>query len=123
MKDETARWVEIAENDLRAAESLFEQDFYPHAIFWCEQAIELLLKALWVETLPSQPPKTHGLEILRRRLELGVTDAAAEFLKRLELLYVGTRYPDASFSFVEEDARRYLEETKEFFAWLRALLI
>jgi len=55
--------------------------------------VELLLKALWVETYPElAPPRTHGLYKLGLRLGPQWEQEQFAFLKQLEEQYTLTRY-------------------------------
>lgn len=119
MKTETRLWVDKAHEHLGSAEALSEGGFPSQTVFFCQQAIELLLKALWVErTGANLPPRTHELVALAARWRLELTEERLQFLQRLEQQYMPTRYPEMATQYMDEDASAYLQQTKEFFAWL-----
>ncbi|MDT8442421.1 MAG: HEPN domain-containing protein [Desulfuromonadales bacterium] len=96
MKASTAEWVRAAELDLLAVERLLG-DFRLSAIlaFHVQQVAEKLFKAL-LEEHDTEPPKTHSLLALYKRV-IAVTpgfeldDTAV--LVMLDQLYIDARYP------------------------------
>ena len=50
METETERWVQRTEEDLRAAALLLEHDLLSNCLFENHEAIEKILKAIWIET-------------------------------------------------------------------------
>lgn len=60
MRAEAERWFRFAEEDLRVAALVFEEQIYTQTCFHAQQAVEKTLKGLLVyqERLP---PKTHVL--------------------------------------------------------------
>jgi len=57
-------WLESAEYDFDTAESLFQIEKYPYALFFGHLALEKLLKALVVKTTRQHAPYTHSLPLL-----------------------------------------------------------
>ena len=51
-----------------------------------------------------------------------IDDEAEEFLRSLAAEYLPTRYPGARSGYDEDEAREYLRQTQEFFAWSRQQL-
>lgn len=45
MKDETQGWLDRAEEHLEVASALLGTDHYAQSIFFCQQALEMLLKS------------------------------------------------------------------------------
>ena len=123
MKPETEEWVEIAEQDLRAASVLLQSGLDPQCVFFCEQAIETLLKAIWVEQASEGvPPRTHDLVSLAKDLGLGLSEEQTEFLRKLAEQYMPTRYADIPVEYSRQTAENYCENTMELFSWLRQRL-
>lgn len=99
------RWLEDAEEDLRAAE-LFQQrtDFAPrHACWYALQSAEKALKGLTLWERDSVR-RTHELvDIASEAVDIPVTE---EDLDQLTDYGLGGRYPDADPTPTAEDARR-----------------
>lgn len=102
---EPRRWLEDAEEDLRAAQ-LFQQriDFAPrHACWYALQSAEKALKslALWER---NSVKRTHELvEVASEVVDIPVSE---EDLEQLTDYGLGGRYPDADPTPTAEDARR-----------------
>lgn len=54
-------WILLAEYDLESAEVLFKAKKYLTMAFSCQQAIEKILKAIYVKEKSETPPYTHNL--------------------------------------------------------------
>lgn len=93
MKPITQEWVLAAQDDLSAAEVLMEADYLFNVVsFHCQQAVEKLLKAL-IEEHDINLPKTHSLDVLYGKVKPWVTIEDIDTLRRLNSLYIESRYP------------------------------
>ena len=103
------------------AEVLLNEGFVAGVVFHCQQALEKLLKAIWIETHEQAvPPRTHDLIRLAQEVAVGLEEWHP-FLSDLTEQYVATRYePSSGFSHFE--ALDYLERTKELWDRLRPTL-
>ena len=120
MKDETREWLGRAEEHLGAASALLDSGHYPQSVFFCQQAMEMLLKAMWIEQADEGlPRRTHDLVSLAEELRLSLSEEQLEFLRRLSEQYIPTRYADVSVEYQRQEAVEYLEQTRELFAWLQ----
>lgn len=69
MKDETQGWLDRAEEHLEVASALLGTDHYAQSIFFCQQAVEMLLKSMWIEqAYEGVPRRTHDLVSLAEEL-------------------------------------------------------
>jgi HEPN domain-containing protein len=121
MKPETERWVEYEQNDLRAAVLALEHDFPNIAIFHCHEAVEKILKAIWVESRDESPERTHNLPYLARELGVDLSEDQREFLRKLYWQLIPSRYPEGAEP-DRETVRWYYEKVEEIFSWLRQML-
>ncbi|MBI1885165.1 MAG: HEPN domain-containing protein [Chloroflexi bacterium] len=123
MKPETAEWLEIAERDLLAARLMLEKDFYQQTVFYCQQSIEKLLKAIWTERHGvGTHPRVHNLVKLADGLGLDIPAKSRDILVDLTDQVFPSRYPEAGWRYNREVAEEYYNMTQELFAWLRQLL-
>lgn len=123
MKRETREWVEIAEGDLKAARLMLEGEFCPQRVFHCHEAVEKILKGLWIEhTSQGVPPKIHDLPALAKQAGLRLSRQQTEFLGKLAEQYLPTRYGDAVVEYPRKVAEDYYRQTEELFSWLRQQL-
>ena len=62
MNEKTIKnWLDLARYDLETASAMLARGRYLYVAFTCQQAIEKLLKALFVKTKNCTPPYTHNL--------------------------------------------------------------
>lgn len=54
-------WIALADYDLKTAEVMFKGGRYVYVAFTCQQAVEKLLKAIYVKEKKQTPPYIHNL--------------------------------------------------------------
>jgi HEPN domain-containing protein len=116
MLKELERWVHYAEDDLKVAELILDNDHVPSAAcFNAQQCAEKSIKASLVFL---QVPflKTHDLNRLRDLLPEG-WDVKEEFpdLRQLSSWAVEPRYPGDLVEATREDAVSAINQAKEIF--------
>ena len=118
-------WIALSEYDLKTAEAMLAARRYIYVAFMCQQAIEKILKAVYVQEQKKTPPYTHNLSRLVELLSLSdhMSSAQKEFLEKLNYYYLESRYSEdlAELSHVltEQDSVLLLKETEEIYQWLR----
>lgn len=123
MKPETERWVQLSDEDVQMAEAALERELYAPCVFHCQQAIEKMLKAVWVERAPEgYPPKEHKLVPLARKAQLQMDEKQKAFLEDLSRQYQPTRYADVAVEYSRQEAENYYQGTQEILGWLRQQL-
>ena len=125
MKEEVERWSKQAKADLKSAEnSLKSKDYYLCA-FMCQQAVEKILKSLYLEKY-GELRKIHDLVYFARKLNL-----SEDLIKKCEELtkvYVEARYPDLGSGnipakkFSKEDAKGFLAIASEVLKCVKKML-
>ena len=121
MNPETERWVQRADDDLRAASLALEHNLLGICMFQNHEAIEKVLKAIWIESRGEAAEKTHNLLYLASELGLQLSEEQTEFLRRLYWELIPSRYPEGPEP-DRETVEWYHEETKGLFSWLRQML-
>lgn len=125
MRREIDVWVEQAEIDLESAKVNFEQKIYYVAAFFCQQAIEKMMKAVIMFKTNTTPPNAHNLR------ELGeLVGLPAELMTKARKLsrdFILSRYPDAAGDvpakiYDKQIAQESLSNAKELFEWLEKQL-
>lgn len=93
MKEQTEQWLSLAEEDLKVANIIFNENIYNQVCFHCQQTAEKSLKALIEEK--SKVPKEHSLPKLFRICEqMGYKlHTILEKIEFLDKFYTSTRYP------------------------------
>lgn len=70
MKEETKKWLLLAEEHFSNMQFLLENSKYSLSLYCAHQALEMILKALIVELVNKVPSKSHNLDFLLRDSQL-----------------------------------------------------
>jgi len=122
-------WLDIAEYDLESAETMFKGHRWLYVTFMCQQALEKLVKGLYILYVDDNVPRLHDITKLLERFEdklpVSVPPDKYSLFDKLSLYYLSNRYPEyiskLSSQVKESVADTILVETKEAFAWLLTL--
>ena len=121
-------WVKIAEYDLETAKAMLKSGRYVYVAFTCQQAIEKILKALFVKRKGKTPSYTHNLTKLAEESEILIelTDQYRRILETLNLYYIQSRYADdidkMSLALSKTETLSMLRDTENVYRWLKSLL-
>lgn len=121
MKPETNVWFDLAEDDYRNALLLWENRRYAATVFFCQQALEKLLKAYIVEYKRKVPTKTHRIEMLIGEAGLDLAEVGFPEVVELSKSYIRVRYPDLSKQYYRrrERVEPLFIMTKELYVWIK----
>ena len=128
MKPKTQNWLDLAGGDLRVAGYLFNKKEYLHCLFFCQQAIEKALKAVYHEKYNKTPPRKHDLEVLADAAGVlsQLDEGQLDFLDTLSLYYIESRYAEDRDALAKNCTRTVtkaaLEQTEEIFEWLKSIM-
>lgn len=116
--EESRRWMQQAEQFFESAIYNLRGGMYALSCFLCQQAAETALKA-FLYSRGERLVRTHSVEELRKICEAHEAEfgAISREAKKLDRLYLTTRYPDAlpggvpAENFDDEDAQEALART------------
>ena len=95
-------------------------------IFMCQQAIEKIIKALYIDKLDDEPPRSHNLAFVFKKTGIVVPHETMQHFNLLSAYYIESRYPEYKeklSSIVDKSrAKTLLQKTEEVYAWLKSLL-
>jgi HEPN domain-containing protein len=119
-------WLDSAQYDLDSADAMYTSGRWLYVVVMCQQAVEKLVKGLYVLYVNDNVPKTHDISTLIRsfenQLSEPVTSARYDLFDKLRSFYINGRYTDykqkMSISTEKQTAETYLAQTKEVFLWL-----
>jgi HEPN domain-containing protein len=122
-------WLDIAQYDLETAGAMFQSGRWLYVIFMCQQAIEKLVKGLYLLYIDDIVPRTHNISNLLLRfsdkLPEAVSDARYQLFERLSNYYLESRYPEYIVKLSEmtnsDTAKSMLDQSREAFQWLLTL--
>lgn len=125
MRAEVLRFWEQAQEDLDTARYNRAGGKLYAAAFFCQQAAEKALKALYMHQTKEPPPSTHSLVALARFVQ--APQSFRRFLKELTTEYVVSRYPNATDEvparlYDEETVDEYIAKTQEVLEWVKTAL-
>ncbi|GAB1433058.1 HEPN domain-containing protein [Spirochaetota bacterium] len=118
-------WLESAKYDFETAKAMLSSKRYLYVGFMCHQAVEKLLKGIFVSIHKDIPPYTHNL---KRLMDLtGLTQKATleqqKTITYLMPLNIQARYPEyrdnlySSLSY--EQCKLTIDKTEELYKWLQ----
>ncbi|MEM4279086.1 MAG: HEPN domain-containing protein [Archaeoglobaceae archaeon] len=131
MRRETELWLRTAEEDLVDSKSFLASKRYFRSAFFAQQAVEKVLKALFIEMAREDPPKIHSVTelygILKEKTGFKLSDELEEQLFVLNKYYTVSRYPDAANGLPSEsvdriEAERALKISEEIFDYARGFI-
>jgi HEPN domain-containing protein len=120
-------WLESAEHDLDAAESLFSTEKFDWCLFLGHLVLEKTLKAVYVRDNNNRmPPRVHSLVRLAEKTALPLAEEMKLFLDEVTDFNLEVRYPEYRNEFREKCTRAFCEEKftkiKEHYEWLKSQL-
>lgn len=94
MKDETKKWLDYADENLRSAKILLESNIYNPTLQNVQQAVEKTLKAICIE-FSLKFRKTHSINELvtllaTKKLQAGIAPDECDLL---DSIYLPSKYP------------------------------
>jgi len=120
-------WLDSADHDLDAAESLYASGKYDWSLFLGHLVVEKALKAVYVRDNGNRmPPRTHNLVRIAEATQLSIDENDWLFLDEVTSFNLEVRYPDYKRSFFVKCTKEFCEEKldqiKEFVKWLKSNL-
>lgn len=119
-------WEETSDKDYNTMKHLFNTGDFHWSLFIGHIVIEKLLKALYVQLVNNNVPRTHDLLRIAEAAGLELTEEMKNTMDFITTFNISTRYPDykqefykkCTQSFAEENIRK-IEGVKE---WLKQQL-
>jgi HEPN domain-containing protein len=138
-KEKFEHWKEFASYDLESAKAMLMSGRYLYVVFMCQQAIEKIVKGIYVLYKGEEAPRTHNIWLVFKELVQSVDfqKSVAEVVYREKLIkyksffadlmfyYISERYPSykqkISGIVDETKASEVLTMTEEVFLWVQSL--
>lgn len=126
MSPKTAAWWRQATADLEVARFNLSGNHFYAASWFCQQAAEKALKALYIERNNVEAPRIHDLESLGE--EVNVSWAVDRDLALINPVFAAVRYPDPvgdvapADAISRDEAIEHLEATKRVLEWVGSQL-
>lgn len=127
IKEKVNFWVDNAEYDLQTAEAMHNSARYTYTAFMCQQALEKIIKGLYLQNTRTEAPRSHNLSYLIGLLNLNPSESHVTLLADLSTFYLEGRYPtykEKISQLINKDkSASFLNQTKEMFKWLKSHLL
>ncbi len=125
IKNHIKYWIDSANHDWDAAESLFSSSQYDWSLFLAHLVLEKLLKALYVQDNENAlPPRTHNLVKLSEKTKIKLTSDQITFLDEVNDFNLEVRYPEFKHAFylkcTKEFTANYFFQIKDMAIWLKS---
>jgi HEPN domain-containing protein len=122
-------WLEVAQHDLLTAGTMLAAKNWVYLGFMCQQALEKLVKGLYVLYIDDNVPRTHSIgklmENIKDKLPAKIPSETTKLFDALSVCYLNNRYPEYKRALAaqidEERAKGLHAQTQEVFAWLLTL--
>lgn len=122
-------WLDAAEYDMSSAEAMLSAGRYTYVVFMCQQSLEKLAKGIYNFYIDDNVPRVHNISFIVSKVldALNVNEDESKFFlfDKLAAYYFQGRYPSfkekISKLVKEEDAKKFLNESKEAMVWLKSL--
>ena len=112
-------WRQSSQDDLEAAEALFNNRKFSQALFFTHLSVEKILKAHLAKITRTVPPRIHDLLRLAHLAGLPISALQRTFLARLQRYCLEGRYPDFKLLSPSEDvAKNLIHEARTICLWL-----
>ncbi len=119
-------WKIEADESLKVATHLFDKKDYSYALFFGHLAVEKILKAIFVQNVSPNVPRTHNLPRLAKAAQVPVTEQQEYDLVRITAFNLEARYPDYKREFRKKCTAEFstteTQKIKEVFSWLKSML-
>jgi len=116
MKQEVKNWLKKAEHDFVTSGVNFQQEIYDASAFFCQQAVEKALKALYIRKF-KKLIRTHDLVYLGKKVDL--PEELLEFCDEITSFYIETRYPDSYAEFEKDYVEGAINKADEVIKWVK----
>ncbi|MBD3298520.1 MAG: HEPN domain-containing protein [candidate division Zixibacteria bacterium] len=119
------QWVEKAQYDLGTAQAMLDTGRYIYVLFFCQQAVEKMLKAIIAKRTDEMPPRIHKLVRLAEKTGIDIDEDRMRFLGVLSSYYVQSRHPEEMDDLLEQAssqvAQDVLRKTQDMLTWLKSV--
>ena len=125
-EDKYQYWLSYAQNDIDSAKIMLQSKRWFYTVYMCQQAIEKLVKGLYILYIDDNVPRLHDinniLERFKNKIPEKITEDHMGLFDTLSEFYLRSRYPDytsALNALITGDyAQLIYEKSREAFQWL-----
>jgi len=116
-------WKKTAQEDWDTAQALFEISRFHHALFFCQLALEKILKGLVYAKTKTHPLPIHQLVKLTKQAGLTLTNIQQQQLEEITSWNIEARYDSYKREFYQKATKEFtfqwMKVAKELFLWIK----
>lgn len=116
MKKESESWLKKSDHDFDTAIYNLQGKRLDAAAFYCQQAVEKALKALYIQEY-RELVRTHDLVFMGKKLK--IPEDLLKICDEVNPFYVETRYPDVYEEYTERDVSEAVMKAKRVIEWVK----
>ncbi len=117
--EDSKKWMDLSERDMETAKKNKDIEEYEAAAFFCHQAAEKALKAVYISKYKNLK-KTHDLFLLAEEVN---AEELKEVCRELTPAYLYTRYPDVeNIENIKELVDDFIDYSKQVIEWSKKQL-
>ena len=122
--DIAKKWIEQVDEDILAAEALYNSGRWLYVGFLCHQAIEKTIKAYWLAMCDDEPLYLHNHFRLLEGcgLKEQLNEEQRRFIEIMSPMYIAARYPEYKNQVArvlnEKGCKYLINETKKLIGWI-----
>ncbi|MDR1023924.1 MAG: HEPN domain-containing protein [Prevotellaceae bacterium] len=128
-EEKTRHWINLSDEDLKAAAVLLNGKCYLYAGFMCHLTIEKIFKACYTKIKGDTPPFTHDLLYLAAKSGFDnlLTEEQQDFIAEVNPLNIEARYPEYKSSIAKtltfSKCITLIERTKSLQQWIKEKIL
>ena len=128
IKEKTQNRLDLADADFRVAGYVLKKKEYLYVLFFCQQAIEETIKAVYFKKFNETPPRKHDLVALAEAADMlsEVDDDMRRLFISLSEFYIESRYAEEREGLVKKgvltETKEMMKKTGDALEWLRSKL-
>ncbi|MBI5235253.1 MAG: HEPN domain-containing protein [Deltaproteobacteria bacterium] len=113
-------WLMSSQDNHETAYAMLKAGRYNFAMFMCQQAVEALLKAVFIIQKNDRPEYIHKLPRLVELTGIDVPKAIDKKILKIDAHYIKARYKEDRFNkkiYNKRNAARLFKDTQDVIAW------
>ena len=114
-------WLKSTKDNLITAKAMYKSGRWSFCMFMCQQTLEAVLKAGYIQMKKEAPPYIHNLVQLLGQIKLKSPKYVEDTIILANAHYIAARYKDERFNikiYNRKTASQLLKETEKATKWL-----
>lgn len=110
IEDKIIFWLNGSKRSLKVSEELLELKRYLECLFFAHLSLEKLLKSKIIKVTKKDPVYSHDLLILAKDAKLRLNNEQVDFLARINVYNIRTRYQDYKMSLYKQANKSFTQK-------------